>query len=616
MLEARKKSPTARAEKKTQIGIGVRAAVTRAHRDTDASPVPSAVDDAPTAEHVVADDAPTRVDGRAAPELPEDTDETLAPPPAPSASAGEDTSPRIAAPPPGARRRARSVHPRSAPGRAPADPRAGDDDDDDVLPHGPATTVMSAVELDDAIPERRDVVVPAHLDRAARRLRPERRRLGPARHDDPAAAARRDARHRRGCEDEDRGAIPMSNLDTAPLIVAPPSPPEPARGSPGDSERRRAPASCARSRTRPSRAIELIHTLEHANDRDEVVALMIAHLAETHQRAGFFVRPGRCRKAASSPCSRSSRGPPTMPIATLRLDRPSTLQDVVGTRLPYRGPMHDDASRTFLARVLGACPPEILLVPVDGARARRRRAVRRAPHAPHVRRSARARRARRGHGARADPEGEARVAGYRPGRLSPEERRVLAGAALGELLELGPQRRVRAGDLVEVARREQQQLGLGGGDDVRRRRRAREQRGLADVIAGADRAQLDGVAGGGAPRGPRAGRSRPARAGGPARPGGSRWCPPAPSGARTGRAPRRDARPAAARRTRTRAPPAPRAPRAPAAGGRAPRAREPHGREPRRRRRPAARAAAAAPGGCRAAGRAGRSAPRRRRRTR
>ncbi len=41
------------------------------------------------------------------------------------------------------------------------------------------------------------------------------------------------------------------------------------------------------------------------------------------------------------------------------------MQDVVGTRLPYRGPMHDDSSCMFLAAVLGACPPEILLVPIS-----------------------------------------------------------------------------------------------------------------------------------------------------------------------------------------------------------------------------------------------------------
>ena len=53
-----------------------------------------------------------------------------------------------------------------------------------------------------------------------------------------------------------------------------------------------------------------------------------------------------------------------MPAATLRLDRASTLADIVDTRLPYRGPMHDSASRTFMQSVLGACPAELLLVPI------------------------------------------------------------------------------------------------------------------------------------------------------------------------------------------------------------------------------------------------------------
>ena len=115
-----------------------------------------------------------------------------------------------------------------------------------------------------------------------------------------------------------------------------------------------------------SRAIQLIHTLERANDRDGVISLMIAHLADAHMRAGFFaIRPSvEAGKAGELAVFKLEPGPPSMPADTLRLDRPSTLQDVVGTRLPYRGPMHDDASRTFLASVLGACPPEILLVPV------------------------------------------------------------------------------------------------------------------------------------------------------------------------------------------------------------------------------------------------------------
>jgi len=105
--------------------------------------------------------------------------------------------------------------------------------------------------------------------------------------------------------------------------------------------------------------LDLIRALDTAISRDQVVTVMVAHLAQTHRRAGFFaLRGGELSLFALSP-------PPTsMPSASMRLDRPSTLQDVVGTRLPYRGPMHDDASRAFLAAVLGAPPSEILLVPV------------------------------------------------------------------------------------------------------------------------------------------------------------------------------------------------------------------------------------------------------------
>ena len=83
------------------------------------------------------------------------------------------------------------------------------------------------------------------------------------------------------------------------------------------------------------------------------------YAAESHRRAGFFaMRGGALSLFAITP--RISE----MSMATLSLDRPSTLGDVVGTRLPYRGPMHDDSSRRFLEDALGACPPEILLVPI------------------------------------------------------------------------------------------------------------------------------------------------------------------------------------------------------------------------------------------------------------
>ncbi len=154
----------------------------------------------------------------------------------------------------------------------------------------------------------------------------------------------------------------MPDVDAPALIVAPPAPPEPARGSPQMDAS--GPGLVKSLEASTSRAIELIRSLEHAQERDDVVKLMIAHLAETHRRAGFFSIKPDASKVNELGVFAMEPVPAVLPMSSLRLDRPSTLQDVVGTRLPYRGPMHDDASRSFLTSVLGSCPPEILLVPV------------------------------------------------------------------------------------------------------------------------------------------------------------------------------------------------------------------------------------------------------------
>jgi hypothetical protein len=156
------------------------------------------------------------------------------------------------------------------------------------------------------------------------------------------------------------GSIPLSSGDDlAPLMVAQATPPEPPRGS-GPSGAPAIGGNLVRALEHATaRAIELIRDLEHTRDRDEVLALLIAHLGESHRRAGFFA----LKNSELSVFAMSPR-PPTLPVATLRLDRPSTLQDLVGTRLPYRGPIADDATRTFLTSVLGAPAAEILLVPV------------------------------------------------------------------------------------------------------------------------------------------------------------------------------------------------------------------------------------------------------------
>lgn len=155
-------------------------------------------------------------------------------------------------------------------------------------------------------------------------------------------------------DDFDSDAIPIANLDAQPMAVALSS----------LTERSRPLTSSESGLTRmlenaTQSVLDLIRTLERAADRNTVVTAMIDHLAETHIRAGMFVARG-------NGLALFSITPPTAAIsaATLRLDRHSTLRDVIDARLPYRGPMHDRDSRMFLQAVLGACPPEILLVPI------------------------------------------------------------------------------------------------------------------------------------------------------------------------------------------------------------------------------------------------------------
>lgn len=351
VLETRKRGlsqPPVR-HRDTQVGIGAVTAATRA-RALDASAAPTdELDDIPTASRAVAtlDNDPTRVDAHAAPPRDDDdtSDDHVAAPPRPGSF--RDTSefavvptPSRATPPPSGQVKLDNV--RRAPTRH--------DDDDDVADK--PTMVMSAIELDDVIPYRVSQAIPGHLapprkdvyDATDDGWGPPGTTIPPPLLGDIP-----------GSDDQFSGVIPLPDMDAAPLMLAPPVPPERALRAQSASE-----AGLSRAlEAATMRVLELIHTLDHTTTRDQVVAVMIAHLAETHQRAGFFAsRNGELSLFAITPRV------PAMPTATLRLDRPSTLQDVVGTRLPYRGPMLDDISRSFLASTLGACPPEILLVPV------------------------------------------------------------------------------------------------------------------------------------------------------------------------------------------------------------------------------------------------------------
>ena len=330
MLDAPKRS---RPERRTQLGLPP--AVNARSRDSAPLAVPDTGADAGDA---------TSVDLHPAPPGEDTTSDQLAAPPAPVSDA--DTNPYVIAPPPSP----------GAPARRGGSiaPAVIVEDDDDETP-GPHTTEMTAVELDDAVPERASELSSEQL---------LRRGVGHDAVDDgwgppgttippPLLGAIP------GSDDDDdsSAAIPMPNVDSSPLIVTPPG--LMMAGDPGG----RALARALEDAT--ARAIEVIRRLEHTRTRDEIVEVMVSYLAETHHRAGFFVtRHTVSGDAGELAVFGMMPRPVAMPSATLRLDRPSTLEDVVGTRLPYRGPMHDDASRAFLISVLGACPAEILLVPV------------------------------------------------------------------------------------------------------------------------------------------------------------------------------------------------------------------------------------------------------------
>jgi hypothetical protein len=316
-----------RRERRTQIGLPP--AVNARSRDTA------------TLAAADAGDA-TTVDLQPAPPGDDTTSDELAAPPAPVSDA--DTNPHLIAAPPG-----------PAPRRISAIPAAVivEDDDDDPTP-GPHTSEMTAVELDDAIPERAAELTSEQLlhqrierDSVDDGWGPPGTTIPP-----PLLGAMPGSD-----DDESPAAIPMPNVDSSPLIVTPTTLPL------GGDTSGLALARALEEAT--AGAIEVIRHLEHTQTRDEIVDVMISYLAQTHHRAGFFVTrhpvPG---DAGELSVFAITPRPVAMPSATLRLDRASTLQDIVGTRLPYRGPMHDDASRAFLTSVLGACPAEILLVPV------------------------------------------------------------------------------------------------------------------------------------------------------------------------------------------------------------------------------------------------------------
>jgi len=323
-----------RGDRRTSVGIGVVGTPRPKHDTIEA--VPAQLEDDPTGEHqkVAAaidraiDTDPTRVDTFAAPGEGESSSDQIAAPPAPFPH--DDTSPIALPPRPGGSTPVPPPSGRVELSNVKRAPSSHDEDDEAPDVHGGKPTVVMPVLAMPLPDDDEDWGAPGTT-------------IPP-----PFLGAIP------GIEGPRSGIIPLPDIDSQPLMVAPPSPPEHIRAHSSTE------AGVARAlEAATMRVLTLIRDLEHAQNRDEVVAVMIAHLAETHRRAGFFA-------VRSSELSLFSITPNIVPLPwqTVKLDRPSTLADVVGTRLPYRGPMHDQISRNYLEAILGVCPPEILLVPI------------------------------------------------------------------------------------------------------------------------------------------------------------------------------------------------------------------------------------------------------------
>lgn len=111
------------------------------------------------------------------------------------------------------------------------------------------------------------------------------------------------------------------------------------------------------------RLVEILRDLDQADSRNEVIDTLLEHLAESHGRVAFFV----VKSGELTTWKQRISGSPIEKLdgVKLSLDEPSTFQDIVGTRLPFRGPLTDPVSRAFIAAALDHSAGEMLGLPVS-----------------------------------------------------------------------------------------------------------------------------------------------------------------------------------------------------------------------------------------------------------
>jgi len=103
-------------------------------------------------------------------------------------------------------------------------------------------------------------------------------------------------------------------------------------------------------------------TLAAASSRDAVISTLVEYMGASCRRAAFFT----ATKGSLRGWLAVGEGVVKQNIDTqLTLDKPSTFQDIVATRLPFHGPVHDQTTRDFLLAVVGAAPVDMTALPVS-----------------------------------------------------------------------------------------------------------------------------------------------------------------------------------------------------------------------------------------------------------
>jgi len=162
----------------------------------------------------------------------------------------------------------------------------------------------------------------------------------------------------------DREAIPLL-IDASGItgrVASPPAAREKAKDVTDLAATLQAAAEAQRAlEVSSQKLIETLRRLDVARTRDEVIDSLLDHLIETFACVSFFVvKSGKLSSFRSKGIGEREINERS---AELALDKPSTLQDVVRSRLPFHGPLPDQTSRAFAAALLGEEPEEILAMP-------------------------------------------------------------------------------------------------------------------------------------------------------------------------------------------------------------------------------------------------------------